>query len=170
VSAARIILVVTGSRAFDAGDRAKAWARAAMLGAFSTSSPHVVVHGAADGWDSYAEHLALWLGLPRIIFALGPRGTTSEPRLHLPGGAVRAVKKGERYRYEGPLPRNEAMMRWAADQRADGHIVSVVSARAPWSATGGTLDAVKHARAFELPTWELEVPSDVWPEGSDDGT
>jgi hypothetical protein len=62
------------------------------------------------------------------------------------------------------------MMRWAADQLATGHHVDVVAARAPWSSTGGTLDAVKHARAFELPTQELEVPPDAWPAGSDEGT
>jgi len=170
VSDRQRILVVTGSRAFEADDRSRAWARRAMLGAFHLVGPSIVVHGGAPGWDLYAEHLATWLGLPRIVFALGPRQLIAEPRIHLPGGAFRAVKDGKRYGYSAPLPRNEAMMRWAADQLATGHHVDVVAARAPWSSTGGTLDAVKHARAFELPTRELEVPSEAWPAGSDEGT
>ncbi len=164
------ILVVTGSRAFEADDRSRAWARRAMLGAFHLVGPSIVVHGGAPGWDLYAEHLATWLGLPRVAFELGQRGLDAVPWVLPPGGARRKVKNAERYRYNGPLPRNEAMMRWAADQLATGHHVDVVAARAPWSSTGGTLHAVKHARAFELPTQELEVPSEAWPAGSDEGT
>lgn len=173
------ILIVTGSRVWDCDAIPRAWARAALVQAFARVRPDLVAHGGAPGWGTYADELALWLGVPRAVFSItGPVRVLQQghavalpvaqdgarlPHLLVPGGGGRMLKDAARYRYSGPLPRNEAMMRWAADRAAEGHVVDVVSARAPWSPSGGTAMATRCARDFDLRVTEIEVQRSARP-------
>jgi hypothetical protein len=173
------LLVVTGSRVFDCDAIPRSWARHQLVQAFARVRPDLVAHGGAAGWDRYTDELALWLGVPRAVFDLsGPVRVLRDghavalpvaqdgarlPHMLLPGGGGRLLKDAARYRYSGPLPRNEALMRWAADRAAEGHDVEVVGAIAPWSSSGGTRRALDHAAAFDLRITVVDVPTSAWP-------
>ena len=49
-----------------------------------------------------------------------------------------------------------------------GHDVTVVALRAPWSLSGGTVDAIRHATACELLVVEPKLPPEFL--DTDDGT
>lgn len=161
------ILVVTGSRAFDVDPRSRFWAKAAITGSFANHIPGLVVHGGARGPDTYANELATWLGLPRVVFGLGVSGLAV---LCYPDGRARKINDAERYAFSGkdPLSRNDAMNRWAADQAARGHAVKVVGLLAPWSNSNGTAYTLVSARNHDLDAETFEAPAEAWPK-SDEG-
>ena len=162
------ILVVTGSRAFDVDHRSRFWAKAAITGSFTNHLPGLVVHGGARGPDTWAEELAAWLGLPRVWFGVGGAGLAV---LRLPNGHARKINDAERYAYASrdPLARNDAMMRWAADQAARGHAVQVVGLLAPWSKSNGTAYTLVSARNHDLTVETFEAPAEAWPAGVGEG-
>lgn len=160
------ILVVTGARALDVHGPSRAWARRLvahwMTIASEAGEVGLVVHGDARGPDSWADYLALWLNLPRIVFSLVRPGA---PVLW-DGQRTRPARDAERYRYDwrDPLSRNAAMIRWAADRRAESHDVSVLALTAPWSPTGGTRATMARALEYELPVIHHDAPDWTWPE------
>lgn len=159
------ILVVTGARVLDVDDRPRRWARMRVAEAitdtlFTTGGPaDLVVHGDAAGPDRWAEDLATYLLLPRVVFSLVLPGRP----VSRSGSRWRATRDADRYTYDGPLPRNAVMMRWAADRRAEGHVVEVLALTAPWSNTGGTRHAMARAEELELPVIHYDAPDDAWP-------
>lgn len=155
----KTILILTGSRAWAVDARSRTWARRALARAFVELSPDVVAHGGARGWDTEGDQLAAWLSIARAVFPLGE----ARPYLIRAGGG-RPLAHADRYPYQGPLPRNAAMMHWGADRAAEGHKVQVLAARAPWSGTGGTRHAIGQARLFGLPVTDLEFPPEAWPD------
>jgi hypothetical protein len=162
------ILVVTGSRALDADARSRFWAKSAITESFVNHLPGLVVHGGARGPDTWAEEFAAWLGLPRVWFGVGGAGLAV---LRLPNGHARKIVDAERYAYASrdPLARNDAMIRWAADQAARGHAVKVVGLLAPWTNSGGTAYTLVAARNHDLSVRTFEAPAEVWPEGEYEG-
>lgn len=160
MSTSRSVLILTGSRVWVVDARSRAWARRALARAYVEFSPDVVAHGGAPGWDTEGDQLAAWLSIPRAVFPI-TKGVV--PYLIRAGGG-RPIAHAERYRYEGPLPRNAAMMRWGADLASEGHKVRVLSARAPWSGTGGTRHAIGQAQLVGLPVTDLEVPPEAFPD------
>lgn len=162
------ILVVTGARALDVHGPSRAWARRVVARAMTTpdrvGDVSLVAHGNARGPDTWANYLALWLHLPRVIWPLvAPgmpevwRGTDSRARL---------ARDAERYRYDprDPLSRNEAMVRWASDLALEGHIVRVLALTAGWSGTGGTRHTMARARHHGLCIEHHDAPDWTWPE------
>lgn len=162
--APKSIIVLTGSRAWDTDAKSRSWARGALVQTFALHGPDLVAHGAAPGWDHEGDSLAQWVGVPRAVFAL----SRQIPFLHLPGGTARPLADADRYRYDGPLPRNAALMRWAADRAADGHRVVVVGCIAPWSVTRGTRHAIEQAKALDLNVVEIEAPESSFPDDRDE--
>ena len=159
------ILVVTGARVLDVDERPRAWARrlVAHWMTFGADGRDVglVVHGDAPGPDRYAEDLAGYLLLPRVVFRLVEPGV---PVLRS-GGKAREVKDAGRYRYDArdPLARNRAMVQWAADRAAEGHLLLVLALTAPWSNTNGARYTMARARELELPVMHFDAPDDAWP-------
>lgn len=176
------IAIFTGSRAWDVAEHWKAlgWCRrqvAAVLGGSLGAVPDVVAHGDAPGLDRYVEDIARYCLVPRVVFPLPPkRGEVRGPE----------TRKGEKwvcptvgwalFTYSGPLDRaedgivgrNGAMMRWGRAQADAGHDVTVIALRAPWSLSGGTVDAIRHATACELLVVEPKLPPEFL--DTDDGT
>lgn len=154
------ILVVTGSRALDVDDRPRRWAR--RLVAHWMTEVALVVHGGARGPDLYADSLAAYLFLPRVVFPLVAPGRP----LTRAGNRARATRDADRYAYDvrDPLTRTAAMVRWAADRAAEGHDVTVLGLRAPWAITRGTAHTLTLAREAELHVVEHEPPEEAWPE------
>lgn len=159
------ILILTGSRAWMVSARSRAWARWALARAYVELSPDVVAHGAALGWDTEGDQLAAWLSIARAVFPL----REARPYLVHPARGTRPLANEDRYPYQGPLPRNAAMMRWGADRAAEGHRVIVLSARAPWSNTGGTRHAIQQAALVGLPITDLVIPPEAWPDDRECG-
>jgi len=153
------VLVVTGSRAFDVDANARAWARWAIAHKFSAFCPDVIAHGAARGVDTYADELAAWLGIPRAVFGL----SKSTAHLRLPSGMSRPIKNDLRYKFSDPLSRNDALVRWAADQSAEGHVVEVLGLRAPWATTRGTKYTLDRALELDLRIDTPTVTARAWP-------
>lgn len=138
------ILVVCGARVLDAGAESRRWAKAVIARRMVGWDATLVAHGGARGPDTWADELAAWLGLPRVVFLPGktPLIVTARGR--------RAIRGADRYLSTDPLSRNTAMMRWAADRAAEGHAVEVLALHAPWSTTHGTTHAVGVGRGFDL--------------------
>jgi hypothetical protein len=156
------ILVVTGSRALDVDTPSRAWGRRTVAMALTVKMEvGLVVHGDAVGPDRWAEDLASYLLLPRVVFPLVAPGRP----VSRSGSRARATRDADRYTYDAsaPLTRNAAMMRWAADRAAEGHQVEVLALTAPWSTTRGTRHTVERARELELPVMHFDAPDDVWP-------
>jgi len=175
------IAIFTGSRAWDVAEhwKARGWCRrqvAAVLGGSLGAVPDVVAHGDAPGLDRYVDELARYCLVPRVAFPLGKvRGVPRCPETRK-GSVVTATAGGEAFPYGGPLDspdegivgRNGAMMRWGRAQADAGHDVTVVALRAPWSLSGGTVDAIRHAAACELVVVRPELPPEFL--ATDDGT
>ncbi len=160
------ILAFSGSRAFDTDIRPRSWARRQVARAILEFQPHLIAHGAAKGWDAYAQDFAGWAGIAQACFALdrfGGRWVERGPERIEVGGKRHKLEGAERYRYAEPLVRDEVMMRWLADMTAQGHEPLVVASIAPWSTTGGTRKTIEYAKAFDLPVRLIEVPSAAWP-------
>lgn len=161
------ILVVTGARVLDVDARPRRWARWCIARSFVAhggSPAGLVVHGGARGPDTWADELAEYLLLPRVVFPLVAPGRPALWR----GTRARAARDAERYAYDArdPLARNIAMARWGADRAAEGHHVEVLALTAPWSPTRGTRHAMARAEEFGLPVTHCDAPSDAWPEES----
>jgi hypothetical protein len=162
------ILVVTGARVLDVDDRPRRWARMRIAQAVTTGPVDLVVHGDAVGPDRWAEDLASFLLLPRVVFPLVAPGRP----VSRSGSRARATRDADRYTYDArdPLARNATMVRWAADRAAEGHQVEVLALTAPWSNTRGTRHTVERARELELSVMHFDAPDDAWPreQGTDE--
>lgn len=174
------ILLVTGSRAWDADRRSARWARDRIarwvLGHWHDNvslgaAMEVVAHGDAPGPDTYADEIADALLIPRVVFPLGGWGT---PVLRDREGHDRRRQKGrllrdaESWRFPSgdPLERNATMVRWAAAQEKAGHSVIVLGLVAPWTLTGGTRHTLRLAATLGLRVEEYppeDVPAAAWP-------
>lgn len=152
------ILVVAGSRVLSDRSAAETWAKRAIASACARLEVECVAHGNASGPDTWADDHAAWLGVPRVVFALLSSG---RPVVML-GPRARPIQRAEHYAYDhrDPLARNAALMRWAADRAAKGHVVEVLGLVAPWATTRGTDHALRCARDLELPVTRIEAPID----------
>lgn len=156
------IIIVCGARVLADSADARSWAKGIIATRIVSGGASVVAHGGAIGPDSWADELASWLDLPRVVFALRGRRAVL-----VVGGRVRDVRHAERYAYDSrdPLGRNGVLMRWSADRAAEGHEVSVLALHAPWSSTQGTAHAARMAREIGLQVMEFTAPPEMRPTG-----
>lgn len=170
------LLVVTGSRALADTRAAKRWALHILAEHLFAGDVDVVVTGACRrSPDDWADHLAnsrtSWGTVVQVIRWPLPGGSLTD---HCDEGGPYKIVKGhfvrlrdaDRYPYTTPLERNAAMVRWAADQRAVGHVVRVLGLRAPWAATRGTEHTLTQARKAGLDAVECVCPRELGPGGT----
>lgn len=149
------ILVVCGARVLDATPASVRWSKREIAAAMSgfrvgdhglvASHIDLVAHGDARGPDAWADEVAAWLGIPRVVFPCwGSRGW---PVMRYDGRERAAKNAGDRYNYnpQNPHGRNAMLMKWAADRAEETNVVRVLALRAPWATTDGTGHAVRCA-------------------------
>lgn len=134
------VLVVAGARALQDTPGARRWSLTQLTTAADELGADVVVHGGCAGPDLWADELAKMALLTRVVW---PHSAAPHVLAYVDGAwRSKELRDAELYRYQGPLPRNAAMARWAAAQAIAGHRVVAVILRAPWSRTHGS----EHAR------------------------
>lgn len=164
------VLIVCGARVLDASPSARRWAKAELASAVLSFTPDLIAHGDARGPDRWADELAAWLGIPRVVFAIfGGLSDPYVPIVRRPDRSTRPTKDAERFRYDpkDPKGRNAALMAWGAAQRDTGHAVQVCALYAPWTATRGTAHAAGLAREHGLVVTELTASPDLMPDTND---
>lgn len=157
------LLVVTGSRALNDTLVARAWALRELAARIFADDAAIVVHGQCKGSpDDWADELAKLARITRIAWPID-----GGPLVFVPvqsfGWHVRDLRDSASYPYQGPKPRNAAMIRWAADQRDASHVVRVLALRAPWATTHGTEHTATVARRAGLDVVELVCPPECGP-------
>jgi hypothetical protein len=153
------------------------WSLAQIAQAMHTHRADVIVHGACEGPDAWADGLAWTALVTRVVWPLGGVAHVIRHTGGAPAWASRPIADVERYAYYSPLQRNEAMAQWAGDQQRAGHSAVALTLRCDWPlrdgerATQGTAtarDRLVDALGAERVT-DLVCPRELGPtiEGSD---
>lgn len=167
----RRLLVVAGARALSRTPAARVWSLAQIATAMHTHRADVIVHGACEGPDVWADGLAWTSLLTRVVWPLGGVAHVIRHTGGAPAWASRPIADVERYPYASPYDRNAAMARWAGD-RARVDDVRALTLRCDWPlrdgerATQGTAharDRLVVALGAERVT-DLVCPRDLGPE------
>lgn len=131
------LLVVAGARALDVSPAARLWAMRELAARVFDGRTTTVVQGrCAKSPDEWADELAKLARLTRVAWPIDGGPQVLYP-VQLFGWHVRGLRDAARYPYCGPIPRNEAMARWAGDQLRAGHDVTAVTLRCDWPAADG---------------------------------
>lgn len=144
----RRILVVAGARALSRTPEARVWSLAQITTAMHAHRADVIVHGACEGPDVWADGLAWTSLLTRVAWPLGGVAHVIRHTGGAPAWASRPIADAGNYAYASPLDRNAAMARWAGDMLRAGLDVHGLTLRCDWPMRDGerATQGTAHAR------------------------